>query len=225
MPMPSRPGEGRHQNRRKGQDASPVRTRRNIPRVRESRARSGDASAGAGRRGRGRHGGRRHLVGRLLVGSAAEQPHHERHLDQSPGRAAAPRHRRAGEARCPAVAPDDEIQRVYLDVGEAPGSVLFSIYVRPRSTRSAEGYARRIAPLAKALIPCSSTATQGCEPSTSARSSRTTRPPRPRCPGHAGPDLPRRFRRDRLVDLRPLYRPPPRAWEAPPDPAAAWTPT
>ena len=53
----------------------------------------------------------------------------------------------------PLLPADDEIQRVYLDVGEAPGSVLFSIYVRPKSSRSAEGYARRIAPLAKALVP------------------------------------------------------------------------
>lgn len=58
------------------------------------------------------------------------------------------------EVVAPLIPADDEIQRVYLDVSDAPGgTVMFSIYVRPRGPRSAEGYARRLAPLAKRLIP------------------------------------------------------------------------
>ena len=47
----------------------------------------------------------------------------------------------------------DEIQRVYLDASGEPGSVLFSIYVRPTSGRTPDEYARTLAPLAKRLIP------------------------------------------------------------------------
>lgn len=54
----------------------------------------------------------------------------------------------------PLIPADDEIQRVYLDVGDSPeSSVMLSIYVRPRGQRSADEYARRLAPLAKQLIP------------------------------------------------------------------------
>ena len=54
----------------------------------------------------------------------------------------------------PLIPADDEIQRVYLDVSDVPGgTVMLSIYVRPRGQRTADEYARRLAPLAKRLIP------------------------------------------------------------------------
>ena len=53
----------------------------------------------------------------------------------------------------PLIPEDDEIQRIYLDVSDPSGAVLLSIYVRPLASRTANEYAKRLAPLMQRVIP------------------------------------------------------------------------